>query len=241
MYPTAKRLLDSIVASVLLIMLAPLLVVIAILQRLSGERKVFFLQHRIGHHRKPFKIWKFATMRTSSAERSDDPITLEGDPRVTRLGHFLRITKLNELPQLMNVLRGEMSIVGPRPLIPESFAQYPERIKRCCEEMRPGITGIGSIVFRNESYFLTRTNQKPANFYRDHILPYKGELEYWYFWNRSFRTDFFLLLLTLYALFVPSTLNLVFRVFPTLPEPPIFLKKGASVNLNPLPNKKKAR
>jgi lipopolysaccharide/colanic/teichoic acid biosynthesis glycosyltransferase len=239
MYPTVKRGFDIFLSVFLLLLLSPVFLILAFLVWINGDGAVFFRQTRIGLHGKEFFIWKFATMIRGSSEMKGGALTLAGDPRVTGIGRFLRSSKLNELPQLINVLKGEMSFVGPRPLIRKSYDQYPPSIRDSLQKMLPGITGIGSIIFRNEAFLLARSDQDPRLFYRDYILPYKGEVEHWYYRNRSFRTDLLILGLTFYALFVPATPDLIFKVFPTLPTRPFYLRKDFSLEVSAL--SKKAR
>src|SRR6476661_5048952 len=125
MYKLLKRLLDLLIATVALIILSPILIPIMILLKLTGEHEIFYFQKRIGYHNKPFDIWKFATMMKDSPNIGTGEITLRNDPRVTSMGRFLRMSKINELPQIINVFKGDMSIVGPRPLMDVSFRHYP--------------------------------------------------------------------------------------------------------------------
>ena len=131
----------------------------------------------------------------------------------------LRKTKINELPQLVNILLGDMSIIGPRPLVDKTFAPYPEHVKAVIYNVKPGLTGIGSIVFRDEEELLTRTTMPMEGYYRVHISPYKGELELWYQKKLSFTTDFLLILLTAWTIISPQS-DLVYSVFKDLPKRP---------------------
>lgn len=234
MYKYLKRAVDFLLALVLLILLSPVLIFLIILLGISGDGAIFFFQNRMGFQAKDFDIWKFATMRKGSARMKGGAITLNGDPRVTLPGKFLRASKLNELPQLINVIKGEMSIVGPRPLIRKSFEQYPPEIQASINTLKPGITGIGSIVFRNEAFLMARAGVDPHVFYKEQILPYKGKLEDWYVNNQTFRTDLLILGLTAYVLFMPATPQLIFKIFPSLPKSPSFLEKDYQVDLVPI-------
>jgi lipopolysaccharide/colanic/teichoic acid biosynthesis glycosyltransferase len=133
------------------------------------------------------------------------------------LGSFLRMTKINELPQLVNILIGDMSIVGPRPLVDKTFDPYPEHVKRVIYNVRPGLTGIGSIVFRDEERLLSDSGMPLAEFYAKHIAPAKGELELWYQRRLSFRTDMLLIFLTAWVIAFPKS-RLLPKVFKDLPE-----------------------
>ena len=146
-------------------------------------------------------------------------ITLRNDPRVTPIGKFLRMSKINELPQLINILIGDMSIVGPRPLMPKDFNHYPDHVKDKIYQSKPGITGIGSVVFRDDQDFVSRASIPPVEFYKRFIIPYKGELELWYNENASTLTDFGIIFLTAWNILFPKS-EIVFKVFPSLPPRP---------------------
>ena len=220
MYLYVKRFFDIILASLVLVCLLPLFIPIMIGLKLTGEGEVFYFQKRIGYKNKYFNIWKFATMLKNSPNIGTGSITLRKDPRVLPMGHFLRKTKINELPQIMNVLNGELSIVGPRPLVDQTFNAYPPAIQAIVYNSKPGITGIGSLVFRDEEgLFETSTEEDPHVFYKKVIAPYKGALEEWYQRNISFSTDFKIIFLTAWAIIFPKT-DLVYKWFPTLPQRP---------------------
>src|SRR5258708_34632418 len=150
MYKLTKRLIDIIIASVALLLLSPLLIPSIIILLLTGEHEVFYFQKRVGYKNKMFNIWKFATMLKNSPSIGTGEITLRNDPRVTSFGKILRITKINELPQIINVFKGDMSVVGPRPLMEVSVKLYPEDIQAKIYNCKPGMTGIGSLIFRDE-------------------------------------------------------------------------------------------
>lgn len=219
MYLFFKRLTDLIIASLALILLSPVFLLTMLVLSVTGEREIFYLQERKGMKNKIFHIIKFATMLKNSPNMGTGSITLRNDPRVTRVGHFLRITKLNEIPQLLNVIRGDMSIVGPRPLMPRDFDRYEDRVKARIYDRKPGITGIGSIVFRDEQYLVTYSGEDPKVFYTSVIIPYKGDLELWYHDHASWWTDFKLMLLTAWAILFPKS-GITHRVFPSLPPAP---------------------
>lgn len=145
--------------------------------------------------------------------------TTRKDPRILPMGGFLRKTKINELPQLINIFKGDMSIVGPRPLVDKTFDPYPEHVKEKIYNSKPGLSGIGSIVFRDEEKLLSDTNLTIEDFYAQHIAPYKGELELWYLVNKSFYTDFMLVFLTVWVILSPKS-NMVYRIFKSLPKKP---------------------
>jgi lipopolysaccharide/colanic/teichoic acid biosynthesis glycosyltransferase len=214
-----KRVIDFILALLALCFLSPVLIPVIIGLLLTGEHYVFYLQERIGLKNKPFYIWKFATMLKNSPNMSGGLHTTRKDPRILPLGGFLRKTKINELPQLINILKGDMSIIGPRPLVDKTFAPYPKHVKQNIYNIKPGLTGIGSIVFRDEERLLSETSMPPAEFYAKYISPYKGDLELWYQNHLSFYTDFMLVFLTAWIIVFPKS-ELPFKVFKDLPEKP---------------------
>lgn len=222
MYPTIKRTLDFICTALGLILLTPFLAPVALFLRFTGEGEVLYLQERVGYLKKPFGIIKFATMLKDSANIGSKTITTRNDPRITRAGKILRMTKINELPQILNVIKGEMSLVGPRPLLPASFAKYTQEVQDIIAQQRPGITGIGSLVFRDEEKLVTHvkaSGMDPLEYYKNHIYPYKGALEVWYAHNISFVTDTKILFLTFwYVVFSKS--EAVFKIFKSLPPRP---------------------
>lgn len=223
MYSLLKRFFDIFFAAGGLIVLSPLLLPIMLFLRLTAEGEVFYRQNRVGYQNRHFGIWKFATMLKNSPNIGTGSLTLRNDPRVTPIGRFLRKTKINELPQLINVLTGEMSFVGPRPQMQVDFDVYPPQVQATIYSVTPGITGIGSIVFRDEERLLSRPGTDPKAFYAEHIAPYKGALEMWYLRRRSLYVDFMLLLLTAGAIIAPSS-DLHFKIFPDLPAMPENLK-----------------
>lgn len=156
-------------------------------------------------------------------------ITLRNDPRITPMGGFLRKSKINELPQIINVIIGNMSLVGPRPLDERAFLSYPEHVQSFIYNVKPGITGVGSVVFRDEELLISSSNLPPRDFYRDFIAPYKGELELWYQKHQSFITDFSLLILTIWVVLFPKS-QLMYQIFPSLPHKPDSLTFNTRVN-----------
>ncbi|MBE2258147.1 MAG: sugar transferase, partial [Rhodobacteraceae bacterium] len=149
-----QRFLDILLSGLALIILAPLFVTIAVVLRLTGEREVFFVQQRVGKDGRKFGLLKFATMLKDSPNIGTGTVTVRDDPRVLPTGRFLRKTKVNELPQLLNILKGDMSIVGPRPQTQRCFDAFPNDVQEAIVKVRPGLSGIGSIVFRNEESLL---------------------------------------------------------------------------------------
>jgi lipopolysaccharide/colanic/teichoic acid biosynthesis glycosyltransferase len=219
MYLFLKRLLDLFVATVALIIFSPILIPIAIALRLSGEGEILYLQERIGLNNKPFDIWKFATMLKNSPNIGTGDVTVKNDPRVLPMGKFLRKTKINELPQILNVLKGDMSIVGARPLVDVSFKMYEPDVQKVIYSTRPGITGIGSIIFRDEESIIEKSDLPPREFYQKFIIPYKGQLEMWYQQNKSIWVDIKLIFLTAWVILFPKS-NLPNKLLCDLPIRP---------------------
>lgn len=223
MYPLIKRFFDFIVALVAILILSPLLIPIMIGLKLTGEGYIWYFQERVGHKNKLFNIWKFATMLKDSVNMKGGAITMKRDSRITPMGGFLRKTKINELPQIFNVLRGEMSFVGPRPVMKkQSFDHYPPDVRAVIYNVPPGITGIGSVVFRDEEELITQAKEAgrdPKQFYINEIYPYKGKLEKWYQANQSFTVDFTILILTALAIIMPNS-ELAHKAFKELPKKP---------------------
>lgn len=215
MYRIVKRFFDFVFSLLGLILLSPLLIPVIIILKLTGEHEVFYFQKRVGYKNREFSIWKFATMLKNSASIGTGEITLRNDPRVTKFGKFLRISKINELPQLINVLIGDMSLVGARPLMKKSFDHYTDDVKTVVYNTPPGITGIGSVIFRDEEKIISDSKDIHAT-YRE-IFTYKGELEKWYQSNFSFYTDFMILFLTGWHIIFSKSM-LVYKVFPSLPK-----------------------
>jgi lipopolysaccharide/colanic/teichoic acid biosynthesis glycosyltransferase len=217
MYPAVKRLIDIIVSAVSLIILSPLLILISIALLLTGEHYVFYRQERVGYKNRIFRIFKFATMLKNSPNIGGGDFMVRNDPRVLPLGRFLRKTKINELPQLINILLGDMSLVGPRPLMPVSFSRYSSDMQQIVYRVKPGLTGIASIIFRDEETIVTESKLSLEDVYRKIIMPHKGMLEEWYQKNLSFYTDMMIIFLTAWYIIFPSS-SLVYKVFPSLPK-----------------------
>lgn len=217
MYRYVKRFFDILVSLAVLLLLSPILLPIALLLRFTGEGYVFYYQKRRGYKNQYFDIIKFATMLKNSPNMGTGLITLRNDPRLLPMGKFLRKSKINELPQILNVLKGDMSLVGPRPLVDKAFDAYPEDIRFRVYDSVPGITGIGSVFFRDEEALISGSSLPPHEFYRQHISPYKGSLELWYNRNKSFRVDALILFSTVWAILFPSS-KIINRFFPDLPQ-----------------------
>jgi lipopolysaccharide/colanic/teichoic acid biosynthesis glycosyltransferase len=191
----AKRILDVTVALVGLIVFAPLLVLVAVLIKLDSPGPVFFKGKRIGQHGKPFHILKFRSMVSDASQRGP-AITCRDDPRITRIGRLLRRTKLDELPSLVNVLKGEMSLVGPRPESPSWVERYNPQ-QRAVLAVKPGITGLAQIKYRNEEALLSRANLETEY---PKIMNDKLAIDLSYVRERSLILDMRILLETVAAL-----------------------------------------
>ena len=218
MYIFLKRILDIVVSAFTLILLLPFFIPIIIILRFTAEGEIFYFQERIGINNSTFKIWKFATMLKNSMNMGSGSITLQNDFRVTSIGKFLRKTKINELPQIINILKGDISLVGPRPLVDKTFIAYSKEIQLSIYNVKPGLTGIGSIVFRDEESIISSIkNEDPHDFYKRVIAPFKGSLEIWYQENRSFILDLKLIFLTAWVIIFPKS-KLYERWFYDLPK-----------------------
>ena len=217
MYKTTKRIADIIIAVIALVILSPLLLVSIIILLLTGEHEVFFVQKRVGYKNRLFNIIKFASMLKNSPSIGTGEITLRNDPRVTRFGRFLRMTKVNELPQIFNVLKGDMSIVGPRPLMAVSFRQYPEDVQAIIYNCKPGMTGIGSLIFRDEEKIVSSAPDPHAMYTA--IYGLKGSLEIWYQKHASLFTDLKIIFLTAWTIIFHKS-KLVYKIFKDLPPMP---------------------
>lgn len=218
MYNFFKRLIDIVLSFLTLLILLPAFLPIIFLLKFSGEGEVFYFQERIGIKNTRFFIWKFATMLKDSMSIGTGSITLANDFRVTKVGKFLRKTKINELPQIINILKGDISLVGPRPLVTKTFSAYPKEIQSKIYNVKPGLTGIGSIIFRDEESIISSVeNEDPHQFYKRVIAPYKGDLEIWYQEHRSLILDLKLIFLTAWVIFFSNS-RLYEKMFKDLPK-----------------------
>jgi lipopolysaccharide/colanic/teichoic acid biosynthesis glycosyltransferase len=185
---------------------------------MTGENEIFYFQERIGQNKKKFFIWKFATMMKNSEALGSGSITTANDFRVTKVGRYLRKSKINELPQIVNILKGDISIVGPRPFVENIFLLYTKELQDTIYNVKPGLTGIGSIIFRDEESIISANkSEQPLEYYRRVISPFKGELEMWYQSNCSLLLDLKLIFLTAWVVVFPKT-KLHKKWFSDLPE-----------------------
>ena len=208
MYYLLKRTFDILTSGIAIVILSRLLIPVVIGLKLTGEGYILYKQERVGYKNKKFLIWKFATMLKDSANMTGGIMTTKKDPRITPMGGFLRKSKINELPQLFNILFGHMSVVGPRPVMKVSFEAYPEEVKKVIYNVKPGLTGIGSIIFRDEEELITDVKNNGGDlwkFYKGEIYPFKGQLEIWYQNNKSFFLDIQLIFLTAWVIIIPDS------------------------------------
>lgn len=212
-----QRLFDAVLSSIALLLLAPLLAPVVFILRFTGEGEVFFRQARVGCGGQMFGLLKFATMLKNSPNIGTGTVTLKDDPRVLPFGKFLRRTKINELPQLINVLSGDMSLVGPRPQTRRCFDAFPAESQAEIIKVRPGLSGVGSIIFRGEEDMM-HASEAPDEFYDRVIMPYKGLLECWYVRHQGLWTYLKCIFLTIWVVLFPNS-GLVWRCFPGLPAP----------------------
>jgi lipopolysaccharide/colanic/teichoic acid biosynthesis glycosyltransferase len=220
MYLIIKRTADILISSIMLLILSPLLIPVIIGLKLTGEGYIFYKQERVGFKNKNFFILKFATMLKDSPNMAGGIMTTKKDPRITPMGGFLRKSKINELPQLLNIFLGHMSFVGPRPVMPVSFAAYPDDVQKVIYNVQPGLSGIGSIVFRDEEELISAVKDAGGDtweFYKNDIYPFKGKLERWYQSNFSFWVDLKIILITAWVILRPAS-QIVYRIFPSLPK-----------------------
>ena len=202
-----------------MVILLPFMVPIMIGLKLTGEHYIFYLQPRVGKGGKEFNVLKFATMLKDSPTMQGGFITQAKDPRILPMGRFLRKTKINELPQLMNIFLGQMSFVGPRPIVQAHLDLYPENTRKEILKLTPGLTGIGSLVFRDEEGVLDRDGGDRKVLHDIVIAPYKGKLELWYTEHRGIGLYFLIILLTAWSVIRPRSYAYK-RIFRNLPAPP---------------------
>ena len=213
------RFFDILFSGLALVVLSPLLVPIMIILKFTGEGEIFYLQDRVGKNGKIFKLIKFATMLKDSPNMGTGTVTVKDDPRILPFGRFLRKTKINELPQLINILKGDMSVIGPRPQTPRCFAAFDKTSQEAIKKVKPGLSGIGSVVFRNEEEILDEATGDRLKYYDEVIAPYKGKLEEWFVEHRNLYTYFMLIFLTIWVVLFPQS-RLHYKVFKDLPPKP---------------------
>ena len=208
------RFFDILFSGIALVFFSPFLLIFILILKFSGEGEIFFIQERVGKEKKLFRLFKFVTMFKDSQNIGAGTITMKDDPRVLPVGSFLRKTKINELPQLINVFIGQMSLIGPRPQAPRCFNVFPVKLQNIIIQVKPGLSGIGPIVFRDEEDILEGT-KGALDFYDNVIGPYKGELESWYVGKQNLLVYFSLILLTVWVVLFPRS-DLVWRIYLSL-------------------------
>ena len=218
-----QRIFDIIFSGIALVILSPLLLPLMFILSVTGEGEFFFPQSRVGSGGKRFKLYKFATMLKDSPNMGTGTITIKNDPRVLPIGRFLRKTKINELPQLINIFIGDMSIIGPRPQTQRCFDAFPLSSQNEIIKVRPGLSGIGSIIFRDEEDMIY-ANDDPDKFYDEIVMPYKGSLEDWYVSHQNITSYLSLIGLTIWVMLGFSS-GLAWKLFKDLPRPPQELNK----------------
>ena len=200
------RFFDVLFSLIAVIILTPFMIPIMIGLKLTGEHDIFYRQKRVGKGGKEFDLLKFATMLRNSPNMTGGLYTSENDPRILPMGKFLRKTKINELPQLLNILVGDMSVIGYRPQVLSQYEAYPEEVRNALAKSRPGLSGIGPIVFRSEEQILHQflSHEERDIFYKNVITPYKGQLEVWYSENRNVGMYFRLIFMTVRVVLNPD-------------------------------------
>lgn len=218
------RLFDILFSGAAILVLFPFMIPVMLGLKLTGEHYIFYLQKRVGRGGRDFSVFKFATMLKDSPSLPGGVLTQKNDPRILPMGNFLRKTKINELPQLGNIFLGQMSVAGPRPQARRHYELYSSEVRCAIDAVPPGLTGIGSLVFRDEESLLDRVPEtSPGARDRFHdivIAPYKGELEVWWTAHRTLGNYFKLIFLTAWALIRPGTSlwKTWFRDLPPVPE-----------------------
>jgi len=212
------RFFDIIFSLISILMLLPLFALTSFILKVTGEGEIFYKQERVGKGGRNFLLYKFATMKKNSSEIGTGTITIKNDPRVLPIGKILRKTKINELPQLLNIIKGDMSLIGPRPLTDETFSFYDKDAQNIIKSVKPGLSGIGSIAFSNEENIL-KSEVTSREFYEKIVSKYKAQLEIWFIDNQSTFKYFSLILLTVIVLLLKNN-KLLWFAFKSLPKPP---------------------
>jgi len=225
-----QRVFDILFAGSAFLLLLPLFLITALILRMTGEKEVFYVQQRVGKNGRLFGLYKFVTMLRDSPNIGTGTITVKNDPRVlpfgrllrrSKINELLRRSKINELPQLFNTLKGDMSLIGPRPQTPRCFGVFPEDHQEAIKQVAPGLSGIGSIVFSHEDKFLDG-KEDALGYYDEVIAPYKGMLEKWYVQHQSVGIYFKLIGLTILVVLTGKR-DIVWKVLPDLPPRPDWL------------------
>ena len=216
------RFFDILFSGLAIIILLPFMIPIMIGLKLTGEHDIFYKQTRIGKGGKPFGVMKFATMLRNSPNMAGGVLTQKDDPRILPMGKFLRKTKINELPQLLNIFIGQMSVIGPRPQAKAHYDLYSDEVKAAIDTVAPGLSGLGSVAFRDEEDMLNAVEDRD-HFHDTVIAPYKGALEVWFVQHRTLGVYFKLIWLTVLAVIKPSS-KAWRKAFKDLPPVPVELE-----------------
>jgi len=216
------RFFDILFSSIAIVVLFPFMIPIMIMLKLTGEHDIFYKQQRVGKGEKEFDLIKFATMLRDSPNLPGGLYTSKNDPRMLPMGKFLRKTKINELPQLINILKGDMSVIGYRPQVRVQYDYFPAEDRAVMRTDRPGLSGMGAIVFRSEEDLLQGIEDHES-FYEKVISPYKSKLECWYINNKSLGNYFRLIWLTVKTVLKPDDRS--WKKLKNLPEMPEELKR----------------
>ncbi len=219
-----ERFFDIIFSSLALFVFSPIFIIVGIILRFTGEGEIFFMQERIGRSGKIFRLYKFATMFKDSPNIGTGTVTMKNDSRILPIGKYLRKTKINELPQLFNIFVGDMSVIGPRPLTLQTFSAYSIDTQETIKKVRPGLSGVGSIIFRGEEDIMFGISAS-VDFYKNIIAPYKGSLEEWFVLNKGLYIYFMAIIITIWIVLIPKT-RIPWKIFKNLPKPPEQLRKA---------------
>ncbi len=214
------RFFDIFFSSLAILVLLPFMLPVMIALKLTGEHDIFYLQSRVGRGGSDFKVIKFATMLRDSANMKGGVLTQKDDPRILPMGKILRKTKINELPQLINIFKGDMSVIGPRPQARRHYELYTDKVKAEIDKVSPGLSGLGSVAFRDEEDMLNQIEGDRDAFHDTVIAPYKGELELWFCGHRNIGVYFKLIFLTAWAVLRPDSdrWKTAFKNLPPIPE-----------------------
>ena len=223
------RFFDIVFSCLGLLVLFPVLLIVAVILRFTGEGEIFFIQQRVGQYGKHFGIFKFATMLKDSPTMGSGTITSKNDRRILPVGKFLRKSKLNELPQLFNILIGHMSLIGPRPHVLRDLEGVSKDVLEDVLKLKPGLSGVASLVFRDEETII-QSFEDPRELYDSLIAPYKAELELWYFKNVSM-SMYFLLIIATFGIVLLGRQHLIYKLIPDLPTPSRELQELLKLNL----------
>ena len=210
------RTLDIELSMMALLLLLPILLPIILILKITGEGEIFYAQERLGKNKKTIKLLKFATMLKDSPSMEGGTITISKDPRILPFGHFLRKTKINELPQLLNVVVGDMSLIGPRPMVRKNFEYYTSYGQNIISSVRPGLSGVGSIIYRNEEELLSNTNDREL-FYKQKIAPHKEELEIWFVKNYGLKLYLIAIFATIFVI-LREKAEMLSKLYSDLPK-----------------------